>query len=743
VDGAEKVTGQAVFADDIKMEDMLYAAVVRSPYHHALIKSIDKTIAEQVKGVVGIYVASDIPGLNRVKIFRPDQPILAETKVRFKGDPVALVVAENLKAAQLASDKIIVNYEGLQPIFNANEAAKETINLIHADSENVTFGQSLIKGDIEEGFANADLIIENTYTTPAHEHAYLEPEAGVAYIDSAGILVINVGTQNAQHNRSELAGVLNIPIDKIRVVQTTTGGGFGGKLDITIQGLLATAAFLTKKPVKLVYSREESFLATTKRHPFHIKHRLGVSNKGFLTAIDVQFLADTGAYLSFGPGVVIRAVVHSTGPYRIPNVKIFGQAVYTNNPPSGAMRGFGVPQIAYAMESQMDIAAKMLGIDPLEIRRINGYRANDYTATGQELENQLAYLDTLSLLKAEYERANEEIAKHGKNDIVKKGVGVASMWFGPGKTGLKEQSEVYLELLPMGKVRLVTTAADIGQGLDTVMAQLVAKALNLPFQMVEVSSKDTFDSPDGGFTCASRQTYNTGNAVLMAVERMKSSLLQCASELLNLPTEELVMENGLVSSALDQKTSVGLAELYTRGIPRAYGNYSASVTPLDKNGQGVGYETYTFGTQMAVVEVNVVTGEVKVNRIVVAHDVGTVINPQSVEGQLEGGVMMGLGMALKEKYITDKTKNFGNYHIPRLSDVPEIKSIHLEVKHEHGPFGAAGAGECSLIPTAPAITNAISNAIGYRFFDLPVTADKIKKALSNTSPEALIECSEV
>ncbi|MHB1404461.1 MAG: molybdopterin-dependent oxidoreductase [Desulfitobacteriaceae bacterium] len=737
VDAVAKTIGEAVFADDIKMQGMLYAAVVRSPYHHALIKTIDKGPALALRGVEAVFTAEDVPGFNRVKIFRPDWPVLADGKVRFAGDAVALVVADSLERAREACGKVVVEYEELPVFFDPHHAAAEENIRIHEDSPNIAFSKSLTKGNAAEGFAQAEIIIENIYTTPAYEHAYLESEAGVAYVDSEGVLVVLVGTQNAQHLRTELAGVVNLPVDKVRVIQTVTGGGFGGKLDITIQGLLAVAAHLTKRPVKIVFSREESFQGTTKRHPFYMKHRLGATKEGVLKALEVEFLADTGAYLSFGPGVVIRAVVHATGPYRIPHVKVTGQAVYTNNPPSGAMRGFGVPQIAFALETQMDLLAEKLGLDPLELRWRNGYVGKDVTATGQQLEEKLGYLETLSALRTDYQEAIAKVQSQQEEGKIRKGVGIASMWFGPGKTGLAEKSEVMLQLSPEGKVRMVTAAADIGQGLDTVMAQLAAEALEIPYAMVEVSTRDTFGSPDGGFTCASRQTYNTGNAVLRAADKFRANLLLGAAKVLGVPSTELVFKNGLVKAQKNPEVSLGLAQLYSRNIPNAYGQYAAEVTPLDDEGQGLAYETYTFGTQMAEIELNTETGKVKVLRVVAAHDTGTPVNPQNVEGQLEGGVLMGLGMALKEEYITGKTKNFGNYRIPRIKDAPETKVIHLDVKHEHGPFGAAGAGECSLVPTAPAIVNAVSRAIGHRFFDLPITAAKVKAALAKQGNNGL------
>jgi len=727
----QKATGTARFAADYEIAGALYGVAVRSPHPHAKINSVAKEEALAVPGVHAVLTAKDVPGRNAVAIFRPDQPILAEGKVRYEGEPVALVLADTLEAAKAGRDAVRVEYDPLPAVFDPDEAGSQGAPRIHDDVENEVFARRLVRGDVRSALENAEVVVEGSYSSPYNEHAYLEPEAGIGYLEE-GTLVVMTGTQNAQHLRQELAKVLAVDDERVRVVQTTTGGGFGGRLDVSFPGLVAVGAWVTGRPVRVVLTREESFASTTKRHPFVMRARLGASSSGEMTALEFDFTANTGAYLSFGPGVVTRAVVHAPGPYRIPHVSVYGRAVHTNGPTAGAMRGFGVPQVTFALECLVDELAERVGVDSLELRRLNGFRGGDVTATGQSLEAGAAYLDTLDALEPAYRAARQEaeefnVSAEAEDRAERRGVGLASMWFGPGKTSLPEKSYAFVELLDGGEVRVVTTASDVGQGLQTVMGQIVAEELNLPYSAVEVVANDTAGSPDGGFTCASRQTYNTGNAVLEAARLLRRAALSAAGEMLGEAEGRLVLDGGAVQVAGDGGERVGFAELAQSGLARRFfGSYAAEVSDLDDEGQGRPYETYTFGSQLVTVEVNVDRFRTRVVDAVVAHDVGTAINPQAVEGQLEGGVLMGVGFALKEEYFPGKTKNFAQYRIPRASDAPTIRVIHLDTPHERGPFGAAGAGECAQMPTAPAIVNALAQAVGVRARDLPVTPQKLR-----------------
>ncbi|MCZ7664428.1 MAG: molybdopterin-dependent oxidoreductase [Thermoleophilia bacterium] len=734
-DAWEKVLGEARFAADITLPDMQHAQVVRSPHHHARILAIDTTTARALPGVAAVITAADVPGRNAVAIFRPDQPILATDRVRHRGEPVALVVADSLETARTARDLVVVEWQVLPAVMTPEEALAEGAPRIHDDVPNEVFSRRLARGDAAGALAAADVVVEGEFSTPYNEHAYLEPEAGLACMDGDRVVVM-VGTQNAQHCRTEIAKVLAVDPERVRVIQTTTGGGFGGKLDVPFPALLALAAWVTRRPIKLVLTREESFLDSTKRHPFRMHLRLGATGAGDLIALQVDFTANTGAYMSFGAGVVTRAVVHAGGPYRIPNIETVGRAVHTNGPVSGAMRGFGVPQMTFALECLLDELAGKLGQDPLELRRRNGYRDRDLTASGQQLEARVPYLRTLEAVEPAYRRARQAAAEFNVSAKAerggrRRGVGLASMWFGPGKTSLAEKSYAFLELEAGGDVRLVTTAADIGQGLETVMAQITAEELRMSYERVLVSTKDTDGSPDGGFTCASRQTYNTGNAVRVAAMQLKESVTVAAAEMMGRPPAGLLVADGEVRSPGAPEECVTFRELVAAGHTRRYfGAYAADVSDLDADGQGVPYETYTFGTQVAEVEVDPRRGAVKILAVHVAHDVGTVINPQAVQGQLEGGALMGIGFALQEEYLPGETESFRDYRIPRAKDMPAIDVVHLDTPHERGPFGAAGAGECAQMPTGPAIANALHDALGLRLRDLPITPARLRAAVA-------------
>jgi aldehyde oxidoreductase len=735
-DAWDKVLGTARYAADLSLAGMLHGVAVRSPHAHALLGAIRVDAALEVPGVVAVLTAKDVPGRNGVAIFRPDQPVLAEGKVRHIGETVALVVAETVDAARTARDLVEVAYEPLPVLSTVEEALAEDAPRVHDDVPNEVFSRRLARGDAAGAMAQADVVVGGRFTTPYNEHVYMEPEAGLASMDGDQV-VVRVGTQNAQHCRTEIAKVLAIEPERVRVLQTTTGGGFGGRLDVPFPALLAVAAYATKRPVRIVLTREESFLASTKRHPFDMTFTLGARRSGEIVALQADLTANTGAYLSFGMGVTTRAVVHASGPYRIPNIEVVGRAVHTNGPTSGAMRGFGTPQVMFALESLVDELCLRLDLDPVEVRRVNGYRDGDCTASGQPLDIPVAYLPTLDVLEVKYRAARTaadafNASAKAAERRVRRGVGIASMWFGPGKTSLAEKSYAFVEMQPSGAVRLVTTAADIGQGLDTVMAQVVAEELRMPYEAIEVSTRDTEDSPDGGFTCASRQTYNTGNAAVAASRRLKESVAAAAAEMLGVAVDRVTIVGGEARVRGESSVRLSFADLVKAGHPRRYfGAYAADVGDLDVDGQGRPYETYTFGTQVVEVEVHVDTGQVKVLTVYVSHDVGTMINPQAVEGQIEGGVLMGIGFALKEDFVPGRTENLVGYRIPRFKDMPEIDTLPLEYPHPFGPFGATGAGECAQMPTAPAITNAIFDAVRVRVTSLPATPARMRELLAD------------
>jgi len=589
------------------------------------------------------------------------------------------------------------------------------------------------RGHPEAAFKAADVIVERLYTTPHIEHTYLEPDAGLAFIDENGVLTIYASTQNPHYDQKDVADLLGVEEARVRIIQAATGGGFGSKLDLNVQGFVGLAAYLLKRPVRMVYTREEAFLCTAKRHPLKINFKSAATRDGRLIAIDVRIVGDTGAYASYGPAVLSRTPIHATGPYEVPNIRAEAVFAYTNNPMAGAMRGFGVPQIAFAHESQMDLLAAALDMSPLEIRLRNCYRIGSLTATGQELTASVGIRSALEAVAPYYGEA-VEAKKQGHANHVRRGVGLASMMYGVGNTGQQNPSTARVELDQDGNVTLFTGAADIGQGSSTVLVQLAAEELGLKFDEIRLVAADTMFTTSAGATSASRQTYISGNAVLDAVRKLKEVLLTEAVMVLKKDRSDLVLSGGMVHSRLDPETAVSLQDISRRarriGIPLTWQGYFDPVTtPLDPDtGQGIPYATYAFAAHVAEVEVDLLTGEVRVLKVVAAHDVGKAINPANVRGQIYSGVAMGMGFALMEEFVPGKTESMKDYHIPTIADMPEVVAIIVEDPEPTGPFGAKGVGEPALIPTAPAVLNAIADALSVRIYDLPANLERVLKA---------------
>jgi CO/xanthine dehydrogenase Mo-binding subunit len=728
VDALEKVLGETRYGADLSIKDPLHLKVVRSPKRHAKVLKIQLEEALKVEGVERIFTAKDIPGKNLIGIIAKDQPILATDRVRYIGDPIALVAARTEEAAEKAAQRAVVLYEDLPAVTNPEEALKPYAPSIH-EKGNLLLEFHVIKGDVQAGFKEADVIVEETYTTTWIDHAYLEPDAGISYLDEEGRVTVICPTQNVHYDQKQVASVLGLPIEKVRIIQSGTGGAFGGRLDITVQCLLALAAFHVKRPVRIVYSREEVFQVISKRHPLKIRYKSGAKKDGKLTAVEVYIFGDTGAYASYGDTVAIRSAVHATGPYQVPHVRAKSQMVYTNNPWSGAMRGFGVPQMAFAHESQMDLIAKALKMDPIEIRLKNALTPGSETATGQTLMASVGIGETLRRIKEWRDKAISR--KDPKRPNIKKGVGVGSMWYGIGNTGIANPSTAQVEIDPNGEVRLFTGAADIGQGSDTILLQIASEGLGLPLEEICLIRADTSVTTDAGASSASRQTYISGNSILSAIKSLKQEILNEASHLLDENEKELFIEDGEVKHIKKECIAIPIREIAKRSgkTLRGEGYFDSETTKLDaKTGQGSPYATYAFASHLAEVEVDIETGKVKVNRVIASHDVGKAINPKNVKGQITGGVAMGLGFALTEEFIPGLTTSFFNYLIPTSKDIPEVIPIIVEDQEPSGPFGAKGVGEPALIPTAPAILNAIADAIGERIYDLPATLERVREA---------------
>jgi len=726
-DALLKATGKAVFAADIFFDNMLYGGVFRSTVPHAVIKSFDASKALALPGVACVLTSKDIPGKNRIGIILKDEPVLVDDKVRRVGDAIAIVAAETQELVEEALSLIKVEYDLLEPILSFEDAKREDSAKVHGNN-NIYISKHLERGDVDAAFAKCDAIVEGTYVTSMLSHMFIEPDAGVARIED-GIITIYASTQNPHFDRGEIATTLGIPNNKVRVITAVTGGGFGGKLDIGVQCHLALLAKATGRPVKIVRSRKESTEVSSKRHPITFRAKTGATKDGKIQAAEVIVTSDSGCYASYGPAVITRVTVHCMGPYEVPNVRIHSDFAYSNNPMSGAFRGFGVPQAAFCHEGQMNALAKALNMDPVDFRILNAHRPGTVIANGQKLEENVGFIETLKQAKAKA----AQVLNPDKNK--NQSLGVGCMWYGVGNTGLPNPGAAFVEVLPDCSVNVMAGAADIGQGSDTVMAAIAAEELGLDYDDILVISADTMVTPEGGASSASRQTFVSGKAVQIACKQAKETLKETAANLLKVPKEDLVFRNRQITSSKDPAVKLGYPELMLEmkkwgKIAVGAGAYNPKATYLDpKTMEGIPYEAYAYATTIAQVEVDKGTGEVQVQKMVSAHDVGQAVDTAMVEGQIEGGMVMAQGMAIFEKieYENGKIKNpvFSKYIMPTIMDAPEIYPIIVECPGDAGPFGAKGVGEPALIPGIPAIVSAAENVIGKRVFELPMAAKEV------------------
>jgi xanthine dehydrogenase molybdenum-binding subunit len=759
-----KVTGQAIYTDDIHFPDQLYGRTLRAAYPHARLLSIDISQAEVLPGVRAVLTSQDIPGRLTHGLVYDDWPALAHEKVRFMGDPVAIVAAETAEIAAEALRHIKVEYEPLPVVDEPEFALQPEAPILHETwpAGNLLKHIKVRHGDVGQGFAQADVIVERVYRTATTEHAFLEPECAIGvpagYDEAHPKLTIYVGSQIPYADRNQVAACLGLPDTAVRIVSPLVGGGFGGKEDIAGQIHVALLAQKTGRPVKMLYTRQESLLFHPKRHATVIRMKTGATKDGRLTAVEAELYGDGGAYASLSDKVMTRATTHATGPYVVPHAKIDCYATYTNNPPSGAFRGFGVTQSAFAVEQNMDIVAQALGLDPIEFRRRNAMRVGETTATGQFLRESVGLAQTLAVVEerisGQWVVNSEQWTVNSEQWTVDSGRSLGSgygwrvgnkayAWgiaCGYKNTGLgggaPDKSAALVEVYPNGMAEIRTSAAEIGQGLVTIVAQTTAEELGLPYDHVRVLLSDTDLTPDGGPTTASRQTYVTGNAARMAASLMRDTLSRVVAEHFDVPPGSIRFEEGLLrANGHAMPFSEAVQRLINEGRePRAYYEYTAPKTqPLGTGGDM--HVAFSFATQAALVEVDLETGETHVLKVIAVNDVGKAFNPIGLQGQVEGGVMMGLGNCLTEEYIVEKGVPFTNvlarYKMPSIKHVPEIISVIIEEPAADGPYGAKGVGEISSIPTTPAICNAIYNACGVRVYTLPVDQDKLLLALKN------------
>lgn len=744
-DAREKVTGKAKYSDDLSFTGMLFGKTKRAGVPHAIIKKIDTTRAREAPGVIAVMTADDIPGDHWHGLVVKDWPVMVGVgeRVRYVGDAVAIVAAETEDIATQALELIEIEYD-LQPVIKDAVQARNSEISLHP-SGNLLKHIKVRKGDVLRGFEESEVVIEYTFHTVATDHAFLEPECSIARMSDDGRMEVYVGSQIAYADRKQVAAALGWAEERVRIIGMLIGGGFGGKEDIMGQIHSALLAWKTGKPVKILYDRNESLIVHPKRHATQIRVKIGARKTGELVAVETELYGDTGAYASLGEKVLTRATTHSSGPYQMPNAKADCYAMYTNNPPAGAFRGFGVTQSAFAVESMMDILAEKIGIDPIELRKKNALRVGSITNTGQTLRDSVGLMECIERVESEMNHlcGNGEpfLARESGDHCVRAwGFSVAYKNTGLGG-GAPDISTAEVEMFPSGKFEVRTSSAEIGQGLVTVLQLITAEELGVPTEKVSVLLSDTDLTPDGGPTTASRQTYVSGNAARYAANAMKQKLKAFLSEKHDLSPDLIVFEDGKVFLQEKELSMVEVAEelLAENQSLKVSFRYEAPQTrPLGEGGDM--HFAFSFAAQAAEVEVNKITGEVQVLRIISAIDVGSAINPLGLRGQIEGGVMMGIGNALTENFITENgvvvTDRLARYRIPGIALTPEIIPIVVEHPVSTGPFGAKGVGEIVSIPTTPAITNAIYNAVGVRIFQLPVDQEVIALSIRDNEGKA-------
>lgn len=703
-DALGKVTGEAMYAADLFAPGMLRIKTVFAHRASARILGIDASAALAVPDVVAVLTAADVP-YNRYGLIDSDQPVLCGDVVRHYGDRVALVVAENDVAAAKAAKLVRVDYEDLSMVRDAHAAIAPGAPRVHADKDNVLLHQKIRHGDVERGFAEADVIIEGTFTTQWQEHAYLQPDAGLAYYDDQGRIVIETAGQWLHEDRRQIAEILQLPEEQVVIKYAKIGGAFGGREDLSVQSLVALATWKLKRPTTIKWSREESIIGKNKRHPYHITAKWGAKRDGTITAVETTLLADGGAYASTSVEVLKGAISFGSGSYAFPNVAIDGIVVYTNNVPCGAFRGFGAPQAQFAAESMMTRMAEKLGIDPIELRRRHLYREGSINPSGTVMPKGVSAVPVL-------ERCVEEAAARigpalrEVHAVRKRGVGIASGIKNVGYSfGYPEQATATVELVVLDGVRgarVRAGVADVGQGAHLALRQIAAETLSLPLDAIVMITDSSAEAPNAGSVSASRMTLMGGRAVKDACE-------------------------------------LALRNLATTGVPSATVQFKPpATTELDELGQGTPHYCYGYVAQAVEVEVDTATGAVQILKAISVNDVGRAINKQQVEAQIEGCIAQAIGYALTEDFrIRDGrilTPNFTTYLLPTALDVPlEIYPIVMETADPIGPYGARGMSEMPLVPFAAAVAIAIHDATGAWVSDLPFTPERVLAAIAATT----------
>lgn len=743
-DAVSKVIGKEKFADDYYFPDMLSVYTLRSPKPYIKIKRLDISKAEKIPGVIKVITYKDIPGKNEIPLVFNDYPCLANKETKFHGQAIALVAAESISIAKKAAKLIKLEYTEKKGVFDPLEAMKKNAPLLYGNN-NIFKKFQIIKGDIKTGFKQSDYIIKQQYYTNYQVHTYMETQGMVALKEGDGSITVYGSMQCPFYVLDAVSHILGLTKNKVKIIQSGTGGGFGGKEDVPsiVASHTALATYLTGQPAKLIYNREEDFQTMSKRHPSYTTCKYGVKKDGRIVAAEVKYVIDGGAYSTLSPIVLWRGTVHAAGPYEIPHVKINTFAVATNKVPCGAYRGFGQPQVSFAHESLIDEIAEKCRLIPLQVRKINGLKKGRKTATNYSIKVN----GTPSVLNEVIKKSNYlKVYKHWntKKSDVRKGIGLSLTYYGVGLGAAGKhlsRAGAFLQVENDGSVRLAFGNTEMGQGAKTVLAQITAQALNAPYDMIYVLDPDTSRVPDSGPTVASRTTFMSGNAILKAAKPIFNNLRKAAAVLLQCKVSQVKYHN--------TKFIYGNRMIsYVKTVKQAHqmklqmsfeGWYVPPNTSFDNAGQGSAYYSYTFSANAVLVSVNMKTGHIKVEKIYSAHDVGKAVNPQLVEGQIEGGVTQGLGYASMENLVIRNgymlNPNFTGYIIPTIKDMPKLYPIIVENKDPLGPYGARGFGEPPLIGIAPAVANAVYNACGIRIFQTPILPEMIIEKIKGKKDE--------
>ena len=757
-DGLLHVRGRSRYAADLKRPGMIHAKILRSPHHHALIRDIDTSAAEAMEGVHAVITYKDIPGRKTMTNCRPQVYLLAKDKVHFIGAAVAAVAADSEELAEEATRRIKVAYEVLQPVFDPVEAMSDDAPLLHPPYPNWIQTAHVTTGDVEQGFAEADIVVEGTYATQPREHAPMEPEAALGYFDETGRFTIHAPTHHFYPLKLWLAHVLKLDVDRVRTIVPAMGGNFGHRGEFLCMGVVGVLAQKTGRPVKLVFTREESIMGSGKSHSYVFRMRTGAKQDGTITAVQAEVIANGGGWISNKDGFPIPGNQLTTvaalvpGPYRVPNADVVLKEVCTNRPRSGPLRGTNMPDLAFAFDSQMEQVAERLGLDPLEVRIKNAVQDGDRRIDGKVMDECVSAKATVEALREPYTAALARAKSDPPAYPWKRGVGIGAVWkeFGGGRRVEADRgaggeyhgyplglTRAAVEIHPDGRLRVLTGAVEKGQGITIALAQIAAETINVPMStMLPTLGGDSLLTPYPQATNGQRTTFMAGGAVMRAAELMREALVSVAAEMLGVAVDEIQLTNGVARARRDPDRCLSLADLAAglRERQRLL-KYESSYT-FGKTEKGAG-PVLSFASQLVELDVNVESGDIRVQRVTFVADPGRVLNPLIFEGQVEGGVVMGLGYALSEEYVPGEAVNFKTYGLPTIKNAPgRIDLIVVENPVPNAPFGIKGAAETTCVAGMPSVANAVADAVGARLYELPARPGRVLEAMQRASDSA-------